>query len=558
MYFAKKAYVLFIIIILVVTSSLAAYAYAPADREYITRAQAVEEIVKVLYNSCYAGGADVSDGTGGTGVSDGTGGTGVSDGTGGAGASDGADGTDGDGFMFEYFYCMHPRKGGAYVHFVYDDEIDLVGYPIYCELFQSVESGGFSDLPDDLDDQSVYITLAKGMGIIDGYDDNTFRPDDYITYNEAAKICVRAFSLRGSAQSYAYPGEYIDSALNMGVISDFGVISEDIINADAGLRGDDLISSRDFYETLHRAIDNGYARNYLGALTPLVTKEYIPVHSTEYNPDDYAYTQISQASTVSVDGAEILSMSELSDELTVCWYLDDGVQKCAYRRRGGDRNTQSDGAYTHSGGSDTQSGGSDTLSGDRNTQGDGADTHSEDYDTLSGGSDTLSENYDTLSGDWICFLAEDSGYRNGYGATLYGDLFGHNGFSIQAPRGVAYYANDYYYFDDDGKLRFLFNETYLDIPLDLNGDGVNELLWFYHGGRDASLFYSDGDDIYAFDIIETLSERFHEWDDITIDPLSLDGFNMRISYRLKSDPEGKPRETLLIMGYESLVVLTAK
>jgi len=88
--------------------------------------------------------------------------------------------------------------------------------------------------------------------------------------------------------------------------------------------------------------------------------------------------------TVSINEDSILSLTLLSNELEICWYLDNDIQKCAYRRNGS---------------------------------------------------------------DWIQFLAEDSCYRDSYGAELYDNLFGYSGFFIKAPRGAAYYAHDYYYFD---------------------------------------------------------------------------------------------------------------
>ena len=458
----------------VAATAAAAAATASEEPEHVTRVHAVEEIVKVLYTAC----ADGASGIGGI-----------------AGAG---------GFVFEDCYCLHPA-GGGYVHFACDVETNRVGYPIYCEIYRSVDGCGFSDISDENENCSIYLTLAKAMGIVDGYDDNTFRPDDNITYNEAVKIIVRAFSLSGSAELYAYPDGYIEAACDMGIISSGADLPGDGSASSAGLPGDGSvssvglpgdspISSADFYGMLQKALDKGYARNFLGTLTPYVAKAFIPVQGQKYNPEDFAYHQISQAAVVSIGDAEILSLSELSDDLSVCWYLDGDVQKCAYSRHGG---------------------------------------------------------------EWICFLAEDSGYREGYGAALYGELFGHNGFSIQAQRGAAYYANDYYYFDKDDELRFLFNGTYLDIPVDTNNDGINELLWFYHGGRDASYFYSVGDDIYMFDIVDALSARYPDFDAISVDPLSLTDNKIRISYHLRDKLDEGANETFLIIGYDEMVFLEA-
>jgi len=56
---------------------------------------------------------------------------------------------------------------------------------------------------------------------------------------------------------------------------------------------------------------------------------------------------------------------------------------------------------------------------------------------------------------------------------------------------------------------------------DFNGDGENELLWFYHGGREAEYYYRDGDDILKIDIIGELSAYFDDWENISADPESV-------------------------------------
>jgi len=194
----------------------------------------------------------------------------------------------------------------------------------------------------------------------------------------------------------------------------------------------------------------------------------IPIHGDRVNIYDSAYNQVSTSSAVIISDHSILSLTELSTELEICWYLDNEVQKCAYRRYGG---------------------------------------------------------------DWIQFLAEDSGYRDGFGAKLYDNLFGHSGFCIVAPRGAAYYAQDYYYFDVDGVLRFLFCGTFLDVFVDFNNDGVNELIWFYHGGRDAAYYYPVGDDFFVFDIIGAISACFADWEYLEINPLSLCDDTLELTYQ---------------------------
>lgn len=81
------------------------------------------------------------------------------------------------------------------------------------------------------------------------------------------------------------------------------------------------------------------------------------------------------------------------------------------------------------------------------------------------------------------FAAEDSGYDSGYEVTPFSGVLGRNGFCITAPRGAAYTAHDYYVFDETGVPRLLMDCSNDVLEEDVNGDGVTELVWNYHGGQ---------------------------------------------------------------------------
>ena len=101
------------------------------------------------------------------------------------------------------------------------------------------------------------------------------------------------------------------------------------------------------------------------------------------------------------------------------------------------------------------------------------------------------------------------GYQNGYDIQPYNNVFGHDGFYIVCPRGAAYDAYDYYYFDADGTLKVLIQCSNYVVENDMNGDGQKELLYFYHGypndGDAGSTFYCferDGQiNIRALDVL---------------------------------------------------------
>ena len=81
------------------------------------------------------------------------------------------------------------------------------------------------------------------------------------------------------------------------------------------------------------------------------------------------------------------------------------------------------------------------------------------------------------------FAAESSGYEGGYGVRPFSNVLGQSGFCIEAPRGAAYTACDYYVFDGTGVPRLLMDCSNDVLERDVNGDGVTELIWNYRGGQ---------------------------------------------------------------------------
>lgn len=117
----------------------------------------------------------------------------------------------------------------------------------------------------------------------------------------------------------------------------------------------------------------------------------------------------------------------------------------------------------------------------------------------------------------IRFTEESSVYTDGYDISLYENVLGQRGFRITCPRGAAYYANDYYYFDTDGTLWLLASCGSQALEVDLNGDGHKELLWSYHGYE---LYYDTliGGRLYEADLCDLTAQAlgYRRGDDVQV------------------------------------------
>ena len=105
------------------------------------------------------------------------------------------------------------------------------------------------------------------------------------------------------------------------------------------------------------------------------------------------------------------------------------------------------------------------------------------------------------------FAAEYSGYEGGYGVTPFSNVLDQNGFCVEAPRGAAYTAHDYYVFDETGVPRLLMGCSNDVLERDVNGDGVTELVWNYHGGQFVTCAFLRDGTVYQVEMMSLLAER---------------------------------------------------
>lgn len=148
----------------------------------------------------------------------------------------------------------------------------------------------------------------------------------------------------------------------------------------------------------------------------------------------------------------------------------------------------------------------------------------------------------------IRFTREDNAYTDGYDVSLYENVLGQSGFCMACPRGAAYYANDYYYFDEDGVLWLLADCGSETLEVDLNGDGEKELLWSYH---ESELYYDTciGGQLYEANLGALTAQALGYGQDGTLTalemPYSPEAFTGETGYTLTlTGEDGSPTEQL--------------
>lgn len=167
--------------------------------------------------------------------------------------------------------------------------------------------------------------------------------------------------------------------------------------------------------------------------------------------------------------------------------------------------------------------------------------------TLSDGTEVLC--YRDKSGDkyWALkrgdiltrFTQEENGYTDCYSAEPYQDVFGHDGFRIICPRGAAYTAYDYYYLNEDSSPQLLAECSNYVTEGDLNGDGANELLWYYHGNESYYCFERNGK-LYLADVNSLIRDVLPDWTVSGVKEFDLESGLLPISYQsVQNGPESQ-------------------
>ena len=77
-------------------------------------------------------------------------------------------------------------------------------------------TSSFSDMAGHW--SNPYVAYATSLGIIDGYPDGTFRPDNTVSYDEAAKMLVAALGYTPDSLQGTWPANYVVKARSLGIL----------------------------------------------------------------------------------------------------------------------------------------------------------------------------------------------------------------------------------------------------------------------------------------------------------------------------------------------------
>jgi len=95
-----------------------------------------------------------------------------------------------------------------------------------------------------------YVAYATGLGVVKGYPDGTFKPGQTVTYDEAAAMIVRALGYTDESLTGTWPANYVVKAKALGIL-------DDVKSAMGGANRGDIAQM--LYNSL--TLDIGYVNN---------------------------------------------------------------------------------------------------------------------------------------------------------------------------------------------------------------------------------------------------------------------------------------------------------
>jgi|GEM_PF-1104939 len=184
-------------------------------------------------------------------------------------------------------------------------------------------ASSFKDMGGHWSDK--YVAYAVGLGIINGYPDGTFKPDNTVTYDEAAKMLVAALGYTEDSLVGTWPTNWVTKAKVLGIL-------DGIKAGTAGAnRGDIALMT---FQTLNKAIgktnkDGDWVATNLGTIAVPVDDTMLGrLDAKLYNPGVARYDKSVAATAgaafvVTGDEDSVISLKELQGALITAYANDD-------------------------------------------------------------------------------------------------------------------------------------------------------------------------------------------------------------------------------------------
>jgi hypothetical protein len=178
-------------------------------------------------------------------------------------------------------------------------------------------SSSFSDMAGHWADK--YVAYAVSLGIINGYPDGTFKADNTVTYDEAAKMLVAALGYTEAGLIGTWPANWVTKAKTLGILD--GIKTAGATGAN---RGDIALMA---FQTLNKAIGKVNNDGDWVAATPADTM-LIRLDAKLYDPGADAYDSglvVTAGAAFVVTGEEdsVISLKELQGALITAYANDD-------------------------------------------------------------------------------------------------------------------------------------------------------------------------------------------------------------------------------------------
>ena len=128
---------------------------------------------------------------------------------------------------------------------------------------QSAVADGAADTFSDLSGSAWaadFINAASDAGIVSGYKDGTFRPKNNITYNELSSMLVKAAGVSSKDITGGWPAGYIDKATELGAFENTVTYETAADGAKLATRGDVAIAIFNMKDEIAQAAEAGYVK----------------------------------------------------------------------------------------------------------------------------------------------------------------------------------------------------------------------------------------------------------------------------------------------------------